>query len=120
MCLSEVMVRGKAHQVIKVFLKHPKEERLSSGVFIDLLEVKGKSSWLCHVAAFLMWKAEAGVVLARGMPLMRMTDSLNYTGAKFNVDTAMSKAGYSDEEIMAVGRWRSSTFLQYVNEKNGG
>ena len=28
--------------------------------------------------------------------------------------TAMSKANYSDEEIMAVGRWKSSAFLRYI------
>ena len=138
--LSEVVVRGEEYRVIKVFLKHPKEERLSAGVFIDLFEVKGKASWLCPVMAYLKWKEEAGVILIKAKPLMRTSDFLNYTGANFNKDlqkflgeeaaegggtisshsfraglaTAMSKAGYSDEEIMAVGRWRSSAFLRYI------
>ena len=138
--LSEVVVRGEEYKVVKVFLKHPKEERLSAGVFIDLFEVKGEASWLCPVMAYKKWKAEAGVILTGGKPLMRTKDSFNYTGANFNKDlkrffgeeaargggtisshsfraglaTAMSKANYSDEEIMAVGRWRSSAFLRYI------
>ena len=30
------------------------------------------------------------------------------------IATSMSKAGYNDEEIMAMGRWRSDAFLRYV------
>ena len=26
----------------------------------------------------------------------------------------MSKAGYSDSEIMAIGRWHSEAFLRYI------
>ena len=26
----------------------------------------------------------------------------------------MSKANYSDEEIMSMGRWRSNAFLRYI------
>ena len=28
--------------------------------------------------------------------------------------TWMSKAGYSDDDIMAIGRWYSTSFLRYI------
>ena len=73
-------------------------------------------------------------------PFVREEDGRNYTGADFNRDlkkllvgiidykegavtshsfraglaTWMARAGYSDEEIMLTGRWRSQAFLNYV------
>ena len=32
---------------------------------------------------------------------------------------SMSQAGYSDEGIMAMGRWRSGAFLRYVKATRG-
>ena len=55
--LSDVVVKGERYNVVKVLLKHPKEERLSAGVYIDLFEVKGEASWLCPVKAYKNWKA---------------------------------------------------------------
>ena len=69
-----------------------------------------------------------------------MSTGENYTGSAFNKDlgrflgymakdmnwsvtshsfrsgitTSMAAAGYSDEEIMAMGRWHSSAFLRYI------
>ena len=76
----------------------------------------------------------------RNIPLIRSRDGLNYAGYEFNRDlkrllegivdykegavtshsfraglaTWMARAGYSDEEIMLTGRWKSQAFLHYV------
>ena len=74
------------------------------------------------------------------LPLLRLSTGESYTGTAFNHDlkrflgdmakdmkgsvtshsfrsgiaTSMALAGYSDEEIMAMGRWKSDAFLRYV------
>ena len=74
------------------------------------------------------------------LPLLRLNTGANYTGKAFNRDlgrflgklaasqggkvtshsfrsgiaTSMASAGYSDHEIMAMGRWHSSAFLRYI------
>ena len=56
--LSTVIVRGVVYEVVKVLLRHPKEERLSAGVTIDLFQVTGEASWLCAVTAYKKWRGE--------------------------------------------------------------
>ena len=138
--LTTAEVAGVQYEVVKVFLRHPKEQRLSSGVTIDLFEVKGDAGWLCPVKAFRKWKEGSPVKPSTNLPLLRLTLGESYTGTAFNTDlkrflgdmagdmkgsvtshsfrsgiaTSMSQAGYGDEEIMAMGRWRSDAFLRYV------
>lgn len=53
-----VKVKGEDHKVLRVHIKHPKEERLSAGVIIDLFEVKEVGRWLCPVRAWKDWNAD--------------------------------------------------------------
>ena len=125
---------------MKVFLRHPKEERLSAGVTIDFFQVRGEASWLCPVLAYRKWRAERPVKPSTMLPLLRLGSGENYTGLAFNRDlrrflggmardqggtvsshsfrsgiaTSMAAAGYSDQEIMSMGRWHSSAFLCYI------
>ena len=49
----------------------------------------------------------------RGIPISRIdTHSLRAGGAN-----ALHLAGYSDREIMKMGRWRSKTFMEYIQEQ---
>ena len=49
----------------------------------------------------------------RGIPISRIdTHSLRAGGAN-----ALHLAGYSNREIMKMGRWRSSTFMEYIQEQ---
>ena len=138
--LSIVEVRGTVHEVVKVFLRHPKEERLSAGVTIDLFKITGEASWLCPVRAHMKWRAERSTKPSAMLPLLRTSSGECYTGAAFNKDlkkflgdfahdmggsisshsfrsgiaTSMAAAGYSDQEIMSMGRWHSSAFLHYI------
>ena len=49
----------------------------------------------------------------RGIPTNRVdTHSLRAGGAN-----ALALSGYSDREIMKMGRWRSATFMEYISEQ---
>ena len=49
----------------------------------------------------------------RGIPISRIdTHSLRAGGAN-----ALHLSGYSDREIMKMGRWRSNTFMEYIQEQ---
>ena len=138
--LTTARVAGVQHEVVKIFLRHPKEQRLSAGVTIDLFEVTGEASWLCPVKAYKKWKEGSSTKPSTNLPLLRLNTGESYTGTAFNHDlkrflgdmakdmkgsvtshsfrsgiaTSMALAGYSDEEIMAMGRWKSDAFLRYV------
>lgn len=137
---TEVVVKGEKYRVLRIAIKHPKEERLSDGIIMDLFESKGAGKWMCPVKAWDDWNRDIGFVPSTGKPAIRQEGGLAYTGSLFNGDlkkllvdsvdyskgsitshsfraglaTWMSKAGYSDQEIMAIGRWHSAAFLRYV------
>ena len=48
-----------------------------------------------------------------------MKGSVTSHSFRNGVATSMSQAGYSDDEIMAMGRWRSDAFLRYVIGSSG-
>ena len=50
-----------------------------------------------------------------------MKGSVTSHSFRNGVATSMSQTGYSDEEIITMGRWKSDTFLRYVRlqESNG-
>jgi hypothetical protein len=133
--LSTVRVDGKIIGSLRVHLKHPKEERLSSGVNIDLFE---SGDLLCPITAYKSWLKDKVVHLSSAKPALRLADGKAYTGKGFNADlkkilwqdadyrgkqvtahsfraglaTMMSNAGYSDDDIMKIGRWHSTVFLR--------
>ena len=44
------------YEIVKVFLRHPKEQRSSSGAMKDLLEINSEADWPSPVKAFRKWK----------------------------------------------------------------
>ena len=124
-------------EVLQVYLKSPKEARLSDGVMVDLFAT---SSFFCPVEAFRKYVAALPFTLEDSSPLFRSSSGVGYTGAGFNSDlkfllrgqvdyskgkisshsfraglaTEMAKLGFQDQEIMNIGRWRSSAYLSYV------
>lgn len=121
-------------KVLKIFLKAPKEARLRHGIAVDLFKT---DSYICPILALEKYLTSPFLRLAPGKPLFRMTNGMAYTGASFNADlsrllrgcysgritshslraglaTEMARVGYSEEDIMAVGRWHSTAYLQYV------
>ena len=128
--------QGKSVQVLQVLLKAPKEAK-GEGVFVDVFET---SSYLCPVSAVNKYVASLGYVPNGDLPAFRTCQGKGYTGASFNDDlkvvlrdsidwgkhkltshsfraglaTELAKLGYSDQEIMMLGRWRSDAYLHYV------
>ena len=135
--VSHAVVEGKKVETLEVYLAHPKEARLSAGVKLDLFATK---DFMCPVKADKDWIKDKVVKLSDTKPLFRMADGRNYTGSQFNRDlkvllkgvvdynkspitshsfrrglaTFMAKSGYSDEDIMKVGRWHSEAFKAYI------
>jgi hypothetical protein len=114
-------------QALRVHIKHPKETRLSAGVTIEVFNTDNP---ICPVRAFHKWNKDKNVVLSSTKPAFRLPSGNAYTGKQFNADlryllkdemdydkskisshsfraglaTLMSKHGYSDNDIMAIGR----------------
>lgn len=135
--VSHAMVEGRKVDTLQVYLAHPKEERLSAGVKLDLF---ASGDFMCPVKAFRDWMQDKEVKLSSQRPLFRMADGSNYTGVLLNKDlkfllkdvvdyskspltshsfrrglaTFMAKSGYADEDIMKVGRWHSGAFKAYI------
>jgi integrase len=135
--VAQARVEGKWVDALKVHLKHPKEERLSAGVTIDVF---ASNDFMCPVKAFKDWMRDKVVKPSAQKPLFRLADGTNYTGASFNKDlkallkgvvdydtcpitahsfrrglaTFMAKHGYKDDDIMKVGRWHSEAFKRYI------
>ena len=128
---------GTRIEVLQVYLKSPKEARLSDGVMVDLFST---SSFFCPVVAFKKYISSLPFMLEENSPVFRSSSGVGYTGAGFNADlkillsgqvdyskgkitshsfraglaTEMAKLGYADQDIMNIGRWRSSAYLSYV------
>ena len=124
-------------EVLQVYLKSPKEARLSDGVVVDLFST---SSFFCPVVAYRKYLDSLPFLPADNSPIFRTSGGAGYTGAGFNLDlrsllrgqvdyargkitshsfraglaTEMARLGYEDQEIMNIGRWRSSAYLDYV------
>lgn len=129
--------KGEKIKVLKVWLKSPKEQKKGQGIMVEVFETKSE---FCPVAAFEKWRQVSKVAWTKTKPAFRQEDGSLYTGKDFNVDlrsllskhldynkkkilahsfraglaTVMAKNGYSDSEIMRIGRWNSSAFLCYV------
>ena len=130
---------GKSKTYLEVYLAHPKEARLSKGILVDVFAIEGVESWACPVRAYDAYM-RTGCQGGAEQPLIQSEDGSNYTGADFNKDLKfllagkvdykegsvtshsfraglaswMARAGYSDQEIMLTGRWKSEAFLNYV------
>ena len=68
---------------LRVYIAHPKEEKLSAGIKIDLFP---SGDFMCPIKAFENWKRDMGVKMDPKLPLFRLEDGRNYTGKAFNCD----------------------------------
>ena len=123
-------------RVIQIKIKSPKESRCVKDKIIDIYENGGK---LCPVRALENWLRTAPPI-KKGLPFFRLADGTPLTGRKLNdilrvcfkkhipkgkgfvsshsfrggMASLMGLMGYSDEDIMAVGRWSSQCFETYM------
>ena len=128
--LEKMTQHDSTTRVLKIHLRNPKEQKLAQGVTVELFET---GNFLCPVNAYLKWKTCARVHLSKGKPAIRLDSGENYTGKEFNRDlrqllspyvnyqkgtisshsfrsglaSLMATLGYSDLDIMTIGRWKS-------------
>ena len=113
-----------------IHLTSPKEDKLRSGVTVELFAAGTIS---CPLNAFQKWKAISSRGISATLPAFRLPNGRCYTGNDFNKDiksllgkhinydekrylshsfragmaSMMAAAGFSDSEIMRQGRWHS-------------
>ena len=130
------IIEESSGSVIQVRVKWPKEEKQGREFTVEVFETKGVN---CPVKALKKWWS-TGPPREKGAPAFRKPDGAAFTGRNLNetmgklltvqlgpggkrlrthsfraaVPTMLGAAGFSDEEIMAVGRWSSRAFECYV------
>ena len=127
---------GKKEELLDVYLKSPKEDKLRTGVSVELFET---GTFSCPVSAFRKWRAVSKLAVCPSKPLFRLPGGECLTGNQFNKElklllgkvvnydegkflshsfragmaSMMAAAGMSDAAIMRQGRWNSSAFMVY-------
>jgi hypothetical protein len=130
------VAEGKDGAVVQVRVKWPKEEKQGREFTVEVFETGGPN---CPVRALKKWWA-TGPPRETGAPAFRRPEGGALTGRRLNetmerllrpqlgrgakrlkthsfraaVPTMLGSAGFSDEEIMAVGRWSSRAFECYT------
>ena len=134
-CVSVEVSPGVRKEFLKYHVKSPKERRIGNGVKLEVFE---NGSFCCPVRAWKVWRRK--VVLKEGEPMFMDSNTRCFTGKAFNsiltkltlcltegtdgkikshsfrsgVATEMGRMGFSEQEIMAQGRWSSAAFKSYT------
>ena len=123
-------------QVLLIWLKWPKEDRLGKGTEVEVYETKSE---ICPVRALRKWW---GITKVRDefKPAFRLPDGGAFTGRRLNsalsellgkhfdykggsisahsfrsgITSTLGQLGFSDEDLKSVGRWSSRAFEHYV------
>lgn len=129
-------INGKNEELLKVKLKCPKESSIGNGVVIEIFANK---TFFCPVSAMKKYIELFPAKLEQEKPLFRTETGANFTGRDLNKElsdltkditdgttgvirshsfrsglaTEMGLAGFSDNQIMAAGRWSSLAFKAY-------
>lgn len=131
-----VLKTDEATKEIQIKLKSPKEDRIGKGKIVDIYENKGT---ICPVRAFERY-TRLSKHIERNLPIFRLENGSNLTGRRLNktlksllgkhlnynkgkitshsfragLATLMGQLGFPDTQIMAMGRWSSSCFEDYM------
>ena len=134
--LKKIRIGKEQIKILQIRLKSPKEDRIGVGKIIDIYQSEGP---ICPIKAFERWDA-LRTWRHKKSPLFRLKDGSCLTGRKLNslmkiflkphldykkgmftshsfragMATLMGTLGFSDEEIMAMGRWSSEAYLNYL------
>ena len=87
--LHSLVEGGKPIEYLAVHIKSLKEQKLSTGITVELFET---GSEICPVSAFKKWRATSRLTrgtakqIGRNKPLIRLEEGTNYTGKSFNSD----------------------------------
>ena len=134
--LKSVPIGKQKVDAIQVLIKSEKKDRVGAGVRVDVYESKGP---LCPVNAYKKWLKKTGYAPAKkpaflfssGKPLTGKTMNallkkflskhLQSTKRKISshsfrggIASLMGELGFSDSDIMAIGRWSSRSFEAYL------
>ena len=134
-CIKVEVSPGIKTEILKYHLKSPKERRIGNGV---KLEIFANDTFCCPVKAWKAWSGKRDI--KEGRPVFMETSRRCFTGTAFNriltqltkcitdgtdgvirshsfrsgMATEMGKMGFSEQEIMAQGRWSSQAFKSYT------
>ena len=134
--VQERKVGGKKMKFLKVLLKSPKESKKNKESIC--VEVFSTGDKFCPVEAFEAYEKGFGVLHRKNAVFRIDTNGDAFTQWNFNVklkkffkpyicygtlsghsfrsglSSLLGEAGFNDDEIMALGRWSSSAFMNYV------
>lgn len=127
------------HPHIQILLKTQKKDRIGKNEVVDVFKT---DNFFCPIKAFKKYKKSVSTLtFSSQKPSFRTADGKSYTGKMFNKDlkkllesvidyrsmgkisshsfrigitTMLGKLGFSDNDIMAIGRWSSSAFELYI------
>ena len=138
--LTTCKIEGKNVDMLMISLRRPKEVKGSKHeVKVEVFDLGEECFYSCPVA-WKKWRASSKLELEEELPVFRWEDGSFITAGELNkllkdfladkvpyeegivathsfragIVSVMGVLGYTDEEIMRQGRWRSSSFLEYV------
>ena len=134
-----VLKENDKYPHIQVLLKTQKKDRIGKDEVVDVF---GTNNFFCPIKAYKKYrKSTSKLSFEAHKPVFRTEEGKAYTGKNFNADlksllgsvidyssmgkvsshsfrigitTMLGKLGFSDQEIMAMGRWSSSAFELYI------
>jgi site-specific recombinase XerC len=136
--IKTVKIDGKKVTAMSFRIKSPKVDRVGTG---DMLEVYETGLYNCPVKAFKKWREANKLSESLKEPIFRTEADKCYTGKKLNkrleeltrclgtrlkggkvtthsfragISSEMCRAGFSEQDIQAVGRWTSSAYKLYT------
>ena len=99
---------GKASiKTIIIKLKSEKTDRIGRETIVD---VYGNEGPFCPVRALEKWK-KASNLFSHNLPAFRLSSGHSF---RSGIASLMGTLGYSEEQIMALGRWSSNAFNMYL------
>ena len=134
--MKQIIVSKTETTVLQIRLKSPKEDRIGKDKIIHIYQSNGI---ICPIKAYRRWdklRADRNP----STPVFRMGNGRCLTGRRFNkflkeflgkhidyrqgkitshsfragMATLLGQIGFSDEDIMAIGRWSSDSFERYL------
>ena len=136
--VGQTTVEGKIVKTLSIHVKSPKVERVGNGDRILVLEM---AEFMCPIAAMNKYKQTSGLRENLDKAVFRHADKTCFTGKEMNcklreltkevtsmvkggkvtshsfragVASEMARAGCTEEELMAVGRWSSRAYMDYI------
>ena len=136
--MGQTTIEGKNIKTLSIHVKSPKVERVGNGDNILVFEMGG---FMCPIAAMRKYRDISGLRENSDKAVFRHADKTCFTGKEMNgqlkeltkevtsmvkggkvtshsfragVASEMARAGCTEEELMAVGRWSSRAYMDYI------